>query len=757
MARTKSVLLLAIALLVPPGTASASAPEYPGSVHIGDSGDAVVLIQTAVGTTADGDFGPATQAAVRAWQSEAGLLDTGWVGPVTWAVMFGQETTPDSVVFEGSGWGHGIGMSQYGARGMAAEGASYTEILSHFYTGAGVAQAADVLAATPDAWMIEEDFPVWVNILDEVATVTVEPSADGLVFCQNEPDIMETLDSGDSGPYVTILQQRLVELGYEPGSVDGDFGTATEDAVRMFQTDAGIDVDGRVGPQTRSYLWPEDDSGESCFIELEISSLSTATLTADDLGCTLSIGGVRGGCVASLRTPGGGAMSAERHVEVLDLIDSATSSAFRSYADGFLRIRPATPGTFHVVHQTDVDTYVAGIAEVPWSWPVEARRAQAVAARSYGMATMRVGSEPTFSASRKVACWCQLYSTTASQVYVGHTRELVAAWGDEAAHHTDGQVLEHPTAGLVQAFYSSSTGGRTQNNEDRWGPSPVPYLRSVDDHWSLDARVNAKAVWTHTRSVGAVESAFDLDQLLSLQVASRYDSGSVAALTVIGVRDGETVQEEVSIATAVSKLGLPGRYFNVGWPFPSADVTPFIRRFDDIAASVHADDIETIAELGITKGCNPPANDEFCPTSKVTRGQIAAFLARALSLPPTSEDFFTDDENSVFEGDINRLAAAGVTTGCGGGKYCPDDLLPREQMAAFLVRALGLPAATTADRFIDDDASSFESLIDALGESGITKGCNPPENDRFCPQGHVTREQMASFLVRSLAYLESSP
>jgi hypothetical protein len=67
---------------------------------------------------------------------------------------------------------------------------------------------------------------------------------------------------------------------------------------------------------------------------------------------------------------------------------------------------------------------------------------------------------------------------------------------------------------------------------------------------------------------------------------------------------------------------------------------------------------------------------------------MAAFLDRALDPDPTGADFFTDDETSIFEASINRLAAAGITTGCGNGKFCPLTSVTREQMAAFLRRAL---------------------------------------------------------------------
>ena len=66
---------------------------------------------------------------------------------------------------------------------------------------------------------------------------------------------------------------------------------------------------------------------------------------------------------------------------------------------------------------------------------------------------------------------------------------------------------------------------------------------------------------------------------------------------------------------------------------------------------------------------------------------MAGFLVRALDLPPATKDYFTDDDNSSLEGAINALAEAGVTGGCGDGKYCPNTAVTREQMAAFLLRA----------------------------------------------------------------------
>jgi hypothetical protein len=177
-------------------------------------------------------------------------------------------------------------------------------------------------------------------------------------------------------------------------------------------------------------------------------------------------------------------------------------------------------------------------------------------------------------------------------------------------------------------------------------------------------------------------------------------------------------------------------------------------RFVDDDNTVFEDDIEWIAGSSITKGCNPPASDFFCPDEYVTRGQMAAFLVRALGLTDRLDDPFTDDDYSIYEADIEKLAAAGITKGCNppsNDMFCPDSKVTREQMAAFLVRALGYTDDGGGNLFTDDDESIFEADIDRLATAGVTKGCNPAEgNTKFCPTGYVTRGQMAAFLHRAL-------
>ncbi len=165
--------------------------------------------------------------------------------------------------------------------------------------------------------------------------------------------------------------------------------------------------------------------------------------------------------------------------------------------------------------------------------------------------------------------------------------------------------------------------------------------------------------------------------------------------------------------------------------------------FSDIAGSAFIADIAWVAQQGISLGCG---GGRYCPTDIVTRGQMASFIARALNLPAAGTDYFPDDAGSVHEADINRLAASGITQGCGGGLYCPTAPVTRDQMASFLSRALGLAPAGT-DYFSDDAGSIHEADINRLAASGVTNGCMP---GLYCPRNPVTREQMAAFLHRSL-------
>ncbi len=165
--------------------------------------------------------------------------------------------------------------------------------------------------------------------------------------------------------------------------------------------------------------------------------------------------------------------------------------------------------------------------------------------------------------------------------------------------------------------------------------------------------------------------------------------------------------------------------------------------------------IEAIFAAGITKGCNPDQT-RFCPETTVTREQLASFLARSLDLPYTDEDFFVDDDASIHEADINRLAAAGITRGCdppANTRYCGTRGVSRAEVATMLARAFDLPP-TSVDAFGDDDDSAHEDGINRLAAAGVTAGC---ADGAFCPTDRLPRKHFAVFIGRALGLTPTVP
>jgi hypothetical protein len=174
----------------------------------------------------------------------------------------------------------------------------------------------------------------------------------------------------------------------------------------------------------------------------------------------------------------------------------------------------------------------------------------------------------------------------------------------------------------------------------------------------------------------------------------------------------------------------------------STYVTSWNNYFNDIGSSAFRSDIVWIAEAGITTGCGAGL---FCPVVTVPRDQMASFLARALHLSGSAPDAFTDDAGNAHEPNINLVAREGIASGCGGGKFCPATMVARDQMASFLARARGLSGAAP-DAFTDDNGNLHETNINLVAKAGITTGCG---GGKYCPSALVARDQMAAFLRRA--------
>jgi uncharacterized protein YkwD len=193
------------------------------------------------------------------------------------------------------------------------------------------------------------------------------------------------------------------------------------------------------------------------------------------------------------------------------------------------------------------------------------------------------------------------------------------------------------------------------------------------------------------------------------------------------------------------KTGSDGRHYAamVFVKLCGATAAPVTRTaYTDIADSPFRSDIVWVVDRGIMKGCS---STQFCPTSVVSRAPMATYLRRAMGLRAPTRDWFGDDNTSAHEDNINRLAEAGITRGCGYRRFCPKEDVTRAELAAFFARALRLPA-TSRDYFRDDDGMKLEDSINRLAAAGLTRGC---AQDKFCPRARVTKEQLAAFIRRA--------
>jgi len=229
----------------------------------------------------------------------------------------------------------------------------------------------------------------------------------------------------------------------------------------------------------------------------------------------------------------------------------------------------------------------------------------------------------------------------------------------------------------------------------------------------------------------------------------------------VGVQAGTMIVPPTNLATAgllAAFLG-NGLYINIHTGTnPGGEIRGQINMptttFSDVPLTGFASaQIEAIAGAGITGGCLTTPLSFYCPDNSITRGQMAVFLETSLGNPPNvCVGQFTDVPiGNPFCGFVERMAADGITTGCGGGNFCPNDPVTRGQMAVFIEVALsGVPAAC-AGTFGDVTAANpFCGFIELLAADGITGGCG---GLNFCPNDPVTRAQMAVFIVSAPAPL----
>ena len=334
-------------------------------------------------------------------------------------------------VVNGAGFGHGVGMSQYGAYGYAKHGFGYDQILTHYYTGTTI-------------------------------------------------------------------------------------GTTADRTVRVLLNDSARSVSFK-------------GAGSACGVGLKAGK----TYVAKRKGSGVVVRAKKGTLIARC----GAVMTATGAPAVV----VAGKGTYR----GSLEVRVATSG-LDAINVVDLEDYVRGVVskESPSSWPIEALKAQAVAARSYVLSSGGHGS--TFD----------VFDDTRSQVYGGVGAETAKT--DQAVGATHLQVVLY-RGKVAQTFFFSTSGGHTENNEFSslgFGQPAVPYLRGVDDPYEAEAG-SPYEHWKRKYSLGRMSSALGglglRGKLRNIVVTQRGASPRIVHANLVG--SGGTT--EVNGPQLAGALGLP--------------------------------------------------------------------------------------------------------------------------------------------------------------------------------------------------------
>jgi stage II sporulation protein D len=389
--------------------------------------------------------------------------------------------------FYGSGWGHGIGLSQWGAQGLATKGWGPSQILRHYYRGTSVAQR------TPPA----ERF-------------------------------------------------RIGLLQYE-----GTIVLRAEDGSFRLELSSGRVLSRAQEGATRKILIRRTSDGRDVY------------RIKDASGKLLAQGGSPSNHLLARRSDGA----------VIRVIDGGWP---HMVGRGWLQFNIVGLRSAHLLAIVGAEPYLFGLAEVPSSWDTDALEAQAIAARSYAWEKIaRLGQ-------RRSGCNCGLFATTVDQYYVGWDKE-VATMGDRwvAAVRNSARKIAQHDGSTIQAYYSSASGGHTENNEVVWGGTPQPYLRGVCDpaEYGVTSASESTMVlerWSEAFGDSSVTSRLGLGigTVRDFRNFVRGVSGRVKTVTVVG-SNGSAV---VTGWTIRSRLGLRDTRF---WVNSNHNITGRIRRAYD--------------------------------------------------------------------------------------------------------------------------------------------------------------------------------
>lgn len=376
---------------------------------------------------------------------------------------------PSTFRFTGSGFGHAVGMSQWGARGMAAADKTVDQILTHYYTGTTVGTGH---AVSPE-----------VRVL--------------LTQKQNSVAFTAQKSSAAFGPFGTVAAEKTV--------------TAT-----------------RSGNQ------------------IVLSGAISAT-TAGPVSVTLNP------ATAGLRV-------------------SATGDAYRL---GTLRLSLDPNGGLRVVVAgLTMQQYLYGMGEMPSSWPAAALQAQAIASRTYAQKQIEARKHSSLYPD------FDLSATTIDQSYRGTRFEAEGTHSNwtKAVDATIGRFVLYG-GNLIDAVYSASSGGHTEDSEFVW-VSKVAYLRGVDDPADLTGG-NPSASWTRDYTAAELGAWFNVGVLTSTEVVGPVrPSGHLdkVSIRLVGTKGTVTVTGAGLRSTINSKAGgdryLRSTKFSISGSVTSSETPP---------------------------------------------------------------------------------------------------------------------------------------------------------------------------------------
>ena len=424
------------------------------------------------------------------------------------------------VVFRGGGWGHGLGMSQYGAEGAARLGCSASQILTRYYAGTQV-----VTQPMPSS--------LRVRMLDNGYRVDVEAVQGALTW---------SVDGCAVPPPATPTPVAAPTSAPPAPPTPTDPAASTTPAATPTPPPAGPPCPPVQPPGARWQL-RLDDATHSTFALFDLGVVPRRLIwTGGSAAAPLVLR--ESGNVAHLTTWRGSSIYLERWVRW----DWTRFAIEGTTIDAVQRIDSTADGGA-------MDKYLWGIAEVPASFPAAALQAQAIAARTF--ATKRAGRI--------------LMPTPADQNWTGWTKESEGpngAWGlawRSAVDATSGQVVADAASGaLIDAFYSSSMGGHTEDERYVWGVE-ASFLRAVDDSaWDAASSNPAeKRSWAVGVSWASLARKLGFASISTTSVPPRGADSRTAGVKVVGLKAGRLTTVHLDGWDVREALGLLSPGFTI--------------------------------------------------------------------------------------------------------------------------------------------------------------------------------------------------